>query len=140
MAEMEKSSKGNTANNTSSTAFTPMSESDMEKPNKSRKRELIAAAIGEGISYLSNLFFATKGAPAAKTTTGKQRQPTLIERIYGMHKEEDKIYNSNLSAWEKEQGKKRKEAERHARENDVIEDIHPDFRPTVKNWEKKRWA
>lgn len=132
MAEIEKNNTGSSENTTASMGFTPMSGSDMEKQRKSRKKELIAAAIGEGISSLSNLFFASKGAPAAKPATAKQRQPTLMERIYGRHKEEDRTYNANFSAWEKEQEKKRKEAEANARE-----EIHADFKPLKRNWNDK---
>ena len=64
-----------------------------------------------------------------------------MERIYGRHKEEDRIYNANLSAWEKEQEKKqqeferkKKEAEKIAKENERAE-INDKFSPKQKNWD-----
>lgn len=40
-------------------------EADVEKEKKKQKREAIFAAVGDGIASLSNLFFASKGAPNA---------------------------------------------------------------------------
>ena len=43
----------------------PRSAEDIEKERKKQKREAIFAAIGDGISALSNLYFTTKYAPNA---------------------------------------------------------------------------
>lgn len=139
---MEKGSKGGGSIKSQGedlASFKPKTEEEVAKERKSRKWELIAGAIGDGVSSLSNLFFATKGAPVATASTGKQRQPTLMERIYGRHKEEDKAYNANLTAWEKEQEKKRKEADELAKENDVVEDIHDNYKPKTKNWDNEAY-
>lgn len=43
--------------------FQPPTEEDLEKERKKAKREKIFAAIGDGISALSNLYFTTQYAP-----------------------------------------------------------------------------
>ena len=45
--------------------YHPPTEEDLEKERKKQKRESIFAAIGDGISALSNLFFTTQYAPNA---------------------------------------------------------------------------
>lgn len=47
-------------------------EEEKKKEAKKKKREQIFAAIGDGISALSNLFFATKGAPNMYNPTKTQ--------------------------------------------------------------------
>lgn len=119
--------------------FKPMSEEEEKKQRRSRKLELIAGAIGDMGSALTNLIFTTKGAPTM-IKTGKDKQLTLMERIYGRQKNEDTAYQKQKSVWEKEQERQRKEAEKAAKDNEVIEDIHPDFQPKVKNWEQKDYV
>lgn len=43
--------------------YKPPTPEDLEKERKKQKREAIFAAIGEGISALSNLYFTSQGAP-----------------------------------------------------------------------------
>lgn len=119
-----------TASNQGNNGFTPKSEEEMAKERKKRKRELIAGAIGDMGSAFANLFFTTKGAPSMINTAGKNRQPTLMERINNRHKEEDNTYGKQLSAWDKEQKRLEKERKANERQND----IHPDFRPLKSNW------
>lgn len=45
--------------------YKPPTEEELEKERKREKREKIFAAIGDGISALSNLYFTTHGAPNA---------------------------------------------------------------------------
>ena len=45
--------------------YKPPTEEELEKERKREKREKIFAAIGDGISALSNLYFTTQGAPNA---------------------------------------------------------------------------
>ncbi|MDL2223102.1 hypothetical protein LJB98_03285 [Bacteroidales bacterium OttesenSCG-928-M11] len=45
--------------------YKPPTQEDLDKERKKQKREAIFAAIGDGISSLSNLYFTTKGAPNA---------------------------------------------------------------------------
>lgn len=45
--------------------YKPPTQEELEKERKKQKREAIFAAIGDGISSLSNLFFTTQGAPNA---------------------------------------------------------------------------
>lgn len=45
--------------------YKPPTPEDLEKERKKQKREAIFAAIGEGISAMSNLYFATQYAPNA---------------------------------------------------------------------------
>lgn len=119
-------------------AFTPITEEETLKQQNSRKKELIAGAIGDGVNAFANLFFASKGAPISHSK-GKEKMPTLYDRIYGRHKKDDEAYNTKFNAWEKENEKKRKEAEKNARENERIEDIHPDFQPLARHWDDRVW-
>lgn len=41
-------------------------QQDEESERKKRKREMLFASIGDGLSALSNLYFTSKGAPSAK--------------------------------------------------------------------------
>ena len=43
--------------------YKPPTEEELEKQRKKERRQKIFAAIGDGISALSNLYFTTKGAP-----------------------------------------------------------------------------
>lgn len=126
---MEEKDTENTLN-PGRNGFQPKSEEEMAKDRKNRKRELIAGAIGDLGSAFANLFFTTKGAPSIINSTGKNRQPTLMERISSRHKEEDNAYGKQLSAWDKEQKRLEKERKANERQND----IHPDFRPLKSNW------
>lgn len=48
-----------------SNPYKPPTPEDVDKERKKRKREAIFAAIGDGLSALSNLYFTTQGAPNA---------------------------------------------------------------------------
>lgn len=110
--------------------FSPKTDEERAKQKKNRKWELIVGAIADGVSSFSNLFFTTKGAPSM--IQGKQ--PTLTERIYGRHRREDADYNNMYSAWEKEQRRKQKGAEKIAKENERL-NIHSEYSPLLKNWD-----
>lgn len=43
--------------------YTPPTDEELAKEKKKQKRDQIFAAIGDGISALSNLYFTTQGAP-----------------------------------------------------------------------------
>lgn len=43
--------------------YTPMTDEDIAKERKKRKRDELFSAIGDGIMALSNLYFTTQGAP-----------------------------------------------------------------------------
>lgn len=45
--------------------YTPPTKEELEKERKRQKREAVFAALGEGISAMSNLFFTTQYAPNA---------------------------------------------------------------------------
>lgn len=49
--------------------YTPPTKEELEKERKRQKREAIFAAIGEGISAMSNLYFTTQYAPNAYDPT-----------------------------------------------------------------------
>lgn len=56
--------------------YTPPTAEQLEKERKKQKRNELFAAIGDGISALSNLYFTTRGAP--NMYTGKN---TMSERV-----------------------------------------------------------
>ncbi|MDE7441697.1 MAG: hypothetical protein K2M69_06005 [Muribaculaceae bacterium] len=118
--------------------FTPKSEDDLKKERRNRKRELIVGAIGDGLSSLSNLFFATKGAPVTKDV-GTNHYPSLVERIQARHKSEDDKYNNSYKEWSRYNEKKRA-ADEKARQASEREDLHPNFKPLVKDWDDKEYV
>ncbi|MBR5835224.1 MAG: hypothetical protein IKY66_03575 [Bacteroidales bacterium] len=58
--------------------YKPPTEEELEKERKKRKTASIVAAIGDGISAMSNLYFTTQGAPsmynAKDSMSGKLRE------------------------------------------------------------------
>jgi hypothetical protein len=65
------------------------SEADLEKERKKQKREKIIAAVGDGISALSNLFFTTQGAPNMYNAQTGSMSTKLQERYDKIKKERD---------------------------------------------------
>lgn len=99
------------------TSFKPKTDIENASEKKARKAELIASAIGDAVSSLSNLFFASKGAPYIKGGTSASQNEsnnTLTQAILGRHKKEDEDYNQRLKSWEKKQEKIIKEQEKEA--------------------------
>lgn len=58
--------------------YTPPSAEEIEKEKKKQKRDAIFAAIGDGISALSNLFFTTQYAPNMYTGKNTMSERTKI--------------------------------------------------------------
>lgn len=56
--------------------FKPKTKEDVEKERKRQKREAVFAAIGDGISALSNLWFTTQGAPSTYDGTKSMSEAT----------------------------------------------------------------
>ena len=54
--------------------YKPPTEEELEKERKKRKRQEMWAAIGDGVSALSNLYFTTQGAPNAYLTANNQSE------------------------------------------------------------------
>lgn len=52
-------------------AYKPRTAEEIERQRKADKRNALFAAIGDGVSALSNLFFTTKGAPSADHSKDK---------------------------------------------------------------------
>lgn len=61
--------------------YTPPTAEELEKEKKKQKRDRIFAAIGDGISALSNLFFTTQYAP--NMYTGKDTMSERTKIRYG---------------------------------------------------------
>lgn len=73
-----------------SNPFTPKTDEELEKEKKKEKREKMFAAIGDGIAAISNLYFATKGAPSMYDGKNTMSEKTQV-RYDRMKKEyEDK--------------------------------------------------
>lgn len=68
----------------------PRTPEEQEKLEKKRRRDAIFAAIGDGISALSNLYFTTKGAPSA------DQSKSISKAISDKAKEEDKEYDTAM--------------------------------------------
>lgn len=58
------------------TPYTPPTAEEVEAERKKEKRQKLFAALGDGISALSNLYFTTKGAPSMYT--GQQTQSQQV--------------------------------------------------------------
>lgn len=100
--------------------YKPPTQEELEKERKKQKREQIFAAIGDGISALSNLFFTTQYAPnmysgrntASQRTKERwdrlaaERNANMTAYINGLMRarQVDDAYNDNERAWARQLG------------------------------------
>lgn len=100
--------------------YQPPTDQELEKERKKQRREQIFAAIGDGISALSNLFFTTQYAPnmysgrntASQRTRERwdklaaERNANMTAYINGLMRarQADDEYNANERAWERQLG------------------------------------
>lgn len=100
--------------------YQPPTKEELEKEKKKQKREQIFAAIGDGISALSNLYFTTKGAPNMYTGANNasertrvrwdkltaERNANMTAYINGLMRarQADDAYNDNERAWARQIG------------------------------------
>lgn len=100
--------------------YKPPTQEELEKERKKQRREQIFAAIGDGISALSNLFFTTQYAPnmyrpvetqseKTKKRWGKltaERNANMTAYINGLMRarQADDTYNDNERAWQRQLG------------------------------------
>ena len=100
--------------------YKPPTQEELEKERKKQKREQIFAAIGDGISALSNLFFTTQYAPnmysgrntASQRTKERwdrlaaERNANMTAYINGLMRarQADDAYNDNERAWARQLG------------------------------------
>lgn len=100
--------------------YQPPTEQELEKERKKQRREQIFAAIGDGISALSNLFFTTQYAPnmySGRNTASQRtkerwdklaadRNANMTAYINGLMRAQqaDEEYNANERAWERQLG------------------------------------
>lgn len=108
--------------------YQPPTKEELEKERKKQKREQIFAAIGDGISALSNLYFTTQYAPnmytgvnnASKRTRERwdkltaDRNANMTAYINGLMRarQADDAYNDNERAWARQIGLDKVKAER----------------------------
>ena len=108
--------------------YKPPTQEELEKERKKQKREQIFAAIGDGISALSNLFFTTQYAPnmysgrntASQRTKERwdrlaaERNANMTAYINGLMRarQVDDAYNDNERAWARQLGIDKVKAER----------------------------
>lgn len=108
--------------------YQPPTAQELEKERKKQKREQIFAAIGDGISALSNLYFTTQYAPSmysGRDTASEQtrkrwdkiaadRNASMTAYINGLMRarQMDDEYNSTERAWERQLGLDKVKAER----------------------------
>ena len=120
--------------------FKPKTDFEKQKEEKSRRKEKIIGAIGDGLMSLSNLFFTTKGAPNAFGTSsdkGKQNRPTyLTNAILDSHRAQDKEYEGRYKDWEKRQNEieKANEERKKAEEKNRRIELANDFGIKESNW------
>ena len=100
--------------------YKPPTQEELEKERKKQRREQIFAAIGDGISALSNLFFTTQYAPnmyrPVETQSEKtkkrwdklaaERNANMTAYINGLMRarQADDAYNDNERAWQRQLG------------------------------------
>ncbi len=78
--------------------YTPPTEEELEKEKKRQKRELMFAAIGDGITALANLFFTTQYAPnmySGKNTLSERAQ-VRYDRLKKERDENNAAYSNGL--------------------------------------------
>lgn len=78
--------------------YKPPTPEDLEKERKKQKREAIFAAIGEGISALSNLYFTSQYAPNAFDPT-KSMAATTKARFDKLKKEREDNYRQYMDGY-----------------------------------------
>ena len=112
------------------TPYQPPTAEELEKERKKKKREQIFAAIGDGISALSNLFFTTQYAPnmysgrntASQRTRERwdklaaERNANMTAYINGLMRarQADDAYNANEREWQRQLGLDKVKAARDA--------------------------
>lgn len=100
--------------------YKPPTQEELEKERKKQKREQIFAAIGDGISALSNLFFTTQYAPnmySGRNTASQRtkerwdrlaadRNANMTAYINGLMRarQADDAYNDNERKWARQLG------------------------------------
>lgn len=88
----------------------PLTPYEQEKLNKQRRREAIFSALGDGLSSLANLYFATKGAKNMlpnETLSGKNKE--RWDKIQAERNKKDEQYYKNIQR-RREERIKREEA------------------------------
>ena len=78
--------------------YTPPTDEELAKEKKKQKRDQIFAAIGDGISALSNLFFTTQYAPNMYTgkNTMSERTRVRYDRLMKEREGKEKEYYEGL--------------------------------------------
>lgn len=100
--------------------YKPPTQEELEKERKKQRREQIFAAIGDGISALSNLYFTTQYAPnmySGRNTASQrvkdrwdklaaERNANMTAYINGLMRarQADDTYNDNERAWQRQLG------------------------------------
>lgn len=121
--------------------YQPPTAQELEKERKKQKREQIFAAIGDGISALSNLYFTTQYAPSmysVRDTASEQtrkrwdkiaadRNANMTAYINGLMRarQMDNKYNDNERAWARQLGIDRAKAELAEEEERRKRALHP---------------
>lgn len=117
--------------------YTPPTEEELAKERKKQKRDQIFAAIGDGISALSNLYFTTQGAPSMYTGKDtmsektkirydklkKDREDNSVAYFNGLMKARmaDKEDANNERAWQRQLGLDADKKEKDKKEMDLKE-------------------
>lgn len=128
--------------------YKPPTQEELEKERKKQRREQIFAAIGDGISALSNLYFTTQYAPnmySGRNTASQRvkdrwdklaadRNANMTAYIKGLMRarQADDAYNDNERQWARQLGldkiKQQRDAAADARaeaEEERKKELHP---------------
>ena len=78
--------------------YAPPTTEELEKEKKRQKRDQMFAAIGDGVSALSNLFFTTKGAPNMYDgkNTASERTQIRYDKLLKDREANSKVYFEGL--------------------------------------------
>lgn len=79
--------------------YRPLSDKELEAEARREKRKALFATLGDGVSALSNLIFATQGAPSSHDpqTTMSAVQRARRDKLIGDRKEHEQWYMTQLS-------------------------------------------
>ena len=137
--------------------YTPPTKEELEKEKKKQRRDEIFAAIGDGVMALSNLFFATKGAPNMYDgkNTMSERTRVRYDKLLKDREEKNTAYFTGMMnakqadaenahrerSWQRQLGLDEKEQQRYDDEikhRDAREKIADDRYTAEQDYKKER--
>jgi len=122
--------------------YKQMTPAEIEAQKKKERQEKIFSAIGDGISALSNLYFASQGAPSSydpKTSMSAKTKERWDKLKKMQQEQQEKGFEYNMRIAELEQAQKNKDREfnfnvAEAKRNQGNIDRQFEYNKTVDDW------